>query len=55
MSKHLNRNQQSSPATGTKSCGHPRHVGSCPACQRAQLERWSLQLANARPIHRAAA
>jgi hypothetical protein len=27
-----------------KSCGHHRHVGSCPACQRAQLARWRAQL-----------
>lgn len=26
-------------------CGHDRHVGSCPACQRAQLARWRAQLA----------
>jgi hypothetical protein len=28
-------------------CGHERHVGTCPACQRAQLARWSSQLAAA--------
>jgi hypothetical protein len=28
-----------------KLCGHDRHVGPCPACQQAQLERWSSQLA----------
>lgn len=28
-------------------CGHERHVGTCPACQRAQLARWSSQLASA--------
>lgn len=55
MSIHLNRHHQPSPATDAKSCGHLRHVGNCPVCQRVQLERWSLQLANARPIHRAAA
>jgi hypothetical protein len=55
MSIRLGRHQQSSPPANAKSCGHPRHIGSCPACQRAQLERWSLQLANARPINRAAA
>ncbi len=26
-------------------CGHTRHVGSCPTCQQAQLERWREQLA----------
>jgi hypothetical protein len=25
-------------------CGHTRHVGTCPACQRAQLARWDAQL-----------
>jgi len=25
-------------------CGHTRHVGTCPACQRAQLTRWRTQL-----------
>lgn len=28
-----------------QSCGHDRHIGACPACQRAQLARWSSQLA----------
>jgi hypothetical protein len=28
-----------------KSCGHDRHSGTCPACQRAQLARWNSQLA----------
>jgi hypothetical protein len=28
-----------------KPCGHERHVGPCPACQRAQLARWRSQLA----------
>ncbi|HZU40658.1 MAG TPA: hypothetical protein VE992_06385 [Solirubrobacteraceae bacterium] len=32
-----------SPAA--KPCGHSRHVGTCPCCQRAQLARWSAQLA----------
>ncbi len=26
-------------------CGHQRHVGSCPNCQRRQLARWNAQLA----------
>ena len=30
---------------GGKACGHPRHVGTCSCCQRAQLERWNMQLA----------
>jgi hypothetical protein len=25
-------------------CGHKRHFGPCPACQRAQLARWDVQL-----------
>jgi len=25
-------------------CGHTRHVGTCPHCQRAQLARWRAQL-----------
>lgn len=28
-------------------CGHTRHVGTCPNCQRAQLARWRGQLAEA--------
>jgi hypothetical protein len=28
-----------------KACGHNGHVGTCPACQRAQLARWQSQLA----------
>lgn len=28
-------------------CGHTRHVGTCPECQRAQLARWRSQLAEA--------
>jgi hypothetical protein len=30
-----------------RSCGHVRHVGACPSCQRAQLARWDAQLAEA--------
>jgi hypothetical protein len=30
-----------------KRCRHDRHVGTCPECQRAQLARWSSQLAAA--------
>jgi hypothetical protein len=33
-------------------CGHTHHVGTCPACQRAQLARWRRQLEEAvRPAH----
>ena len=28
-----------------RQCGHARHVGTCPSCQRAQLARWNAQLA----------
>jgi hypothetical protein len=28
-------------------CGHTRHVGTCPTCQRVQLARWRRQLAHA--------
>jgi hypothetical protein len=28
-------------------CGHTRHVGTCPACQRVQLARWRFQLQEA--------
>jgi len=28
-----------------KPCGHGAHVGTCAACQRAQLARWGTQLA----------
>ena len=28
-----------------KACGHATHVGTCPACQRAQLAKWQAQLA----------
>jgi hypothetical protein len=28
-----------------KPCGHAAYVGTCPACQRSQLARWSTQLA----------
>ncbi len=27
-----------------RQCGHSVHVGTCPACQRFQLERWRSQL-----------
>jgi hypothetical protein len=28
-----------------KACGHTAHVGTCAACQRAQLAKWREQLA----------
>ena len=28
-----------------KACGHADHIGTCPACQRAQLAKWRAQLA----------
>jgi len=28
-----------------KACGHAAHVGTCSACQRAQLAKWRDQLA----------
>jgi hypothetical protein len=28
-----------------KACGHVAHVGTCSACQRAQLAKWQAQLA----------
>jgi hypothetical protein len=30
-----------------KQCGHNRHVGTCPVCQRAQLAKWQAQLTQA--------
>jgi len=33
-------------------CGHARHVGTCPECQRTQLARWRSQLEEASaPAH----
>lgn len=49
---HLSRPSQPTAPTNAKACGHARHVGHCGCCQRAQLERWSAQLANARPARR---
>jgi len=31
---------------GSKACGHVAHVGTCSACQRAQLAKWQAQLAS---------
>lgn len=36
-------------SSSRKPCGHARHVGTCPCCQRAQLARWGAQLAQASP------
>jgi hypothetical protein len=35
------------PRVAIKPCGHLRHIGTCAACQRAQLARWNMQLADA--------
>jgi hypothetical protein len=37
----------SSRSPRTSSCGHVRHIGCCPACQRVQLARWAEQLREA--------
>jgi len=47
MQARLDRSSQSHRPAAAKACGHPRHVGTCSCCQRAQLERWNLQLAQA--------
>jgi hypothetical protein len=39
------RGASNSAVRPSKPCGHDRHVGTCPACQRAQLARWRSQLA----------
>jgi hypothetical protein len=31
--------------SAAKACGHTAHVGTCAACQRAQLAKWNAQLA----------
>lgn len=31
----------------SRACGHAHHVGTCGACQRAQLARWQAQLMQA--------
>jgi hypothetical protein len=36
----------------TRPCGHGVHVGTCPACQRFQLERWRMQLLESYPPRR---
>ena len=35
-----------------KPCGHTRHVGPCPSCQRALLAEWDAQLARAARLGR---
>jgi hypothetical protein len=35
------------PSTIRSPCGHERHVGTCPFCQRVQLRRWKAQLIEA--------
>ncbi|HLJ03372.1 MAG TPA: hypothetical protein VKT31_08015 [Solirubrobacteraceae bacterium] len=48
MQSRFHRRSKSHTAVAEgKPCGHPRHVGTCSCCQRLQLERWSLQLAQA--------
>ena len=49
------RNTHTHSAHAQKRCGHARHVGTCPECQRAQLNRWSVQLAQAQPARYGAA
>ena len=49
------RNTHTHSAHAQKRCGHARHVGTCPECQRAQLSRWSVQLAQAQPVRYSAA
>jgi hypothetical protein len=36
--------EHKSAVSARPSCGHAQHVGTCGACQRAQLARWRLQL-----------
>jgi hypothetical protein len=44
------RDVAASPPAGERTpqspCGHTRHVGTCPTCQRMQLARWRRQLAH---------
>jgi hypothetical protein len=44
----------SDAAMSAQACGHNRHVGCCACCQRAQLARWTIQLAEATARPRAA-
>ena len=34
-------------STTQTTCGHTRHIGTCPTCQRVQLTRWRQQLTHA--------
>ena len=43
----LSQRHHNGVLTGHRLCGHVRHVGACPSCQRAQLARWDAQLAEA--------
>jgi hypothetical protein len=45
LGAHVKASQLGGPA-----CGHARHIGTCPACQRLQLARWQAQLAEARKL-----
>lgn len=38
--------RRAQPGTTEGPCGHTRHVGTCPTCQRVQLARWREQLAH---------
>jgi hypothetical protein len=44
---HPRASRRNGVLPGHPSCGHVRHVGACPSCQRAQLARWDAQLAEA--------
>ncbi len=52
MPEHLITAQNTCPSAG-KACGHPGHVGTCSSCQRAQLDRWNLQLAQVQRLQAA--
>jgi hypothetical protein len=45
MSKRHNHSNTAAANSTGKACSHTRHVGTCASCQRAQLHRWSSQLA----------
>jgi hypothetical protein len=38
--------------TSRKRCGHVRHCGYCPDCQRVQLAKWNAQLAEVTRVGR---
>ena len=50
MQTPIVHNTHTHSAHAAKRCGHVRHVGTCADCQRAQLSRWSVQLAQAQPV-----